>query len=101
MRLFRSLWPTKSQWRSWSLPSKLSAVGAGLGLLGVIISVALYLLSLPTETDPLVREYSARSERIEAVVSAIRRDQVHRPKLYIYHAGTSPDIYNVIRLLEE
>lgn len=36
--------PSKNQWRKWSLPSKLTAIGTGLGLLGIFISIALYLV---------------------------------------------------------
>jgi hypothetical protein len=38
--------PTKQQWGNWSLPSKLTAVGTFLGVIGVVLSVLFFLLSM-------------------------------------------------------
>lgn len=40
--------PTRSQWKTWSLPSRLTAIGALLGLVGVLLTVAFQLF--PTST---------------------------------------------------
>ena len=37
--------PSLKQWKQWSLPSKLTAVGAYVGVLSIIITGALYLLA--------------------------------------------------------
>ena len=38
------LWPTRRQWRSWSIPSKLTAIGALVGLLSLLLTIATLLL---------------------------------------------------------
>lgn len=37
--------PTKKQWRGWSLPSKLTAVGAYVGIIALVISVLFLLIN--------------------------------------------------------
>lgn len=41
-----TLWPTKLQWRQWSLPSKLTAVGVLVGIAGIVATLVLFLVSL-------------------------------------------------------
>lgn len=36
--------PNKSQWEKWSLPSKLTAIGAYVGIIGIIFTLIIYLL---------------------------------------------------------
>jgi hypothetical protein len=36
------IWPLKNQWRSWSLPSKLTAIGALVGIISLTFSIATY-----------------------------------------------------------
>lgn len=38
------LLPSLNQWRSWSLPSKLSAVGAYVGIMGMLLTVAIFAI---------------------------------------------------------
>lgn len=35
--------PTRTQWRGWSLPSKLTCISAYLGALSVLLSIAFYI----------------------------------------------------------
>ena len=35
--------PSKSQWKRWSLPSKLTAIGTFVGILGVALSILFYV----------------------------------------------------------
>ncbi len=58
------LWPTRRQWRSWSLPSKYSFVGVLLGLLGLLIA-ALQLYS-----DDSAKVYKPNSEPSTDVYAA-------------------------------
>lgn len=38
--------PSKQQWNSWSLPSKLTTISAYLGLLSIILTIFIWLLSI-------------------------------------------------------
>jgi hypothetical protein len=46
MRLF----PSRKQWNTWSLPSRLTAIGAYVGLLSVPLAVLGLVLSRPSHT---------------------------------------------------
>lgn len=46
-----SLWPTRKQWARWSLPSKLTAVGALVGVVALGVTLAIWLLSPAPATD--------------------------------------------------
>lgn len=41
LKVSRLLVPTRTQWRQWSMPSKLTFLGAGAGLISIVLSVAL------------------------------------------------------------
>ncbi len=41
-----SLWPSKKQWNSWKLPSKLTAIGALAGIVAIPLSIGLFALNL-------------------------------------------------------
>lgn len=43
-----SMWflPSHDQWRKWSLPSKLTAIGAYAGIIGIPLAVVLFALSI-------------------------------------------------------
>lgn len=41
-----NLWPTRRQWRGWSLPAKLTAVGALIGAISVLLAVTFGIISL-------------------------------------------------------
>lgn len=36
--------PTSKQWKKWSLPSKLTAIGTYVGIIGIVITLALYIV---------------------------------------------------------
>ena len=44
-----ALIPTKVQWRMWSLPSKLTCIGAYLGVLAIILTVIFYVWPMSSE----------------------------------------------------
>jgi hypothetical protein len=50
------LFPSRDQWRSWSLPSKLTAVGAYVSILGILLTVGIFAFQIYREarTDPQV-----------------------------------------------
>jgi hypothetical protein len=71
-----SLWPSKQQWRQWSLPSKLTAIGAlvgalSLGLYGIEKAFQLTSLILHRQTPKTV-ESNGRSPEI---MSALKRQE--------------------------
>jgi hypothetical protein len=39
------MFPSKGQWKKWSLPNKLTAVGAYVGILGLALTLVLFTLS--------------------------------------------------------
>jgi hypothetical protein len=41
-----NLWPSKKQWNDWKLPSKLTAIGALVGVVALILAVLLFVLNL-------------------------------------------------------
>lgn len=55
----KRLWPTRAQWAKWSLPSKLTVIGAYVGIAALIITLLIPLLQLPgspigNTIDPIV-----------------------------------------------
>jgi hypothetical protein len=49
-----SLWPSKKQWGSWTLPSKLTVIGVLVGLLGILLAIVLFAINYfsgPNLTD--------------------------------------------------
>ena len=38
------MWPSRQQWNSWSLPSKLSAIGVLIGVVSLLVSVGIYAI---------------------------------------------------------
>ena len=45
------LFPTSRQWKTWSLPSKLTAIGVYAGILGVVLAIAFWVLPDPNTLD--------------------------------------------------
>lgn len=45
-----SLWPSKKQWKSWSLPSKYAAIGVLVAIVGIALTVLLSYLSSDANT---------------------------------------------------
>lgn len=52
------LFPTKKQWKRWSLPSKLTAIGTYVGILGIAITLLLFFLPSNAEDDFPEKEYT-------------------------------------------
>ena len=53
------LLPTKRQWKNWSLPSKLTAIGAYAGILALVLTVVLQLLLKGDSTRKVLEELVA------------------------------------------
>jgi len=41
--------PSRAQWASWSLPSKLTAIGTYAGIIGVLLTIVLFAISTRTQ----------------------------------------------------
>ena len=62
--------PTKKQWKIWSLPSKLTCVGAYLGALSLFISIAFYFY-------PIIFSLKNGTEKRVSIISILnRRDKI-------------------------
>jgi hypothetical protein len=53
-----SLWPSKKQWDCWSLPSKLTAIGALVGITAILLSIVLFVLNFlfAPDVEKIVRK---------------------------------------------
>lgn len=59
--LIMSLWPSKKQWKSWTLPSKLTAIGVYVGIpLSILFFSLTYLLQ--PNLDDIVRKIAIEQE---------------------------------------
>ena len=76
-----SLIPTKRQWRRWSLPSKLTAVSAYVGILGVLLAV-IVLLSTGSfqSTTPSAEQLDCSSPTVKTIVN--EKIAIPRPGCY-------------------
>jgi len=45
------IFPSKVQWANWSLPSKATYIGTGLGILGILIAVGFGIYSIFSSTN--------------------------------------------------
>ena len=71
--------PTRNQWKNWSLPSKLTA----LGLLATIMSIAIFLVDKTFQDDParIVQELQALRSDLSHFV---RIDQSESEQAYLF-----------------
>jgi len=55
------LWPSPTQWRKWSLPSKLTAFGCLIGLASLIFGAGIYIIQIarPSKSDSVASEIRA------------------------------------------
>lgn len=62
--------PMRSQWQQWSLPSKLTAVGTLLGLVGILLSIVLFLWPSSNVTgQPPIGQDTTRSNSSTVLTS--------------------------------
>nr|WP_320194254.1 hypothetical protein [uncultured Desulfobacter sp.] len=50
MKYFKDLWPTMQQYRHWSMPSKLTFIGAYVGIFSLLLSIAILVITSLLET---------------------------------------------------
>ncbi len=55
------LWPSKKQWKSWTLPNKLTAIGVFVGIAAILLTIFLFALTylLQPNLDDIVRRMAA------------------------------------------
>ena len=58
------LWPSKKQWKSWTLPNKIGVIGAYAGIVAIPLSISLFVLTclLQPNSDDIVRRMAAEHE---------------------------------------
>lgn len=60
------MFPSSKQWKKWSLPSKLTAIGAFIGGLGIVLSIVFFIVPYIKKTekigpDPQITNYKPSS----------------------------------------
>ncbi len=63
------MFPSRKQWSSWSLPSKLTAIGTYVGVSGVVLSIVFFLFSNSTnkwDNPPSTKKESRQSPSVLA-----------------------------------
>jgi hypothetical protein len=58
------LWPSKKQWKSWTLPNKIGVIGGYAGIVAIPLSIFLFGLNylLQPNSDDIVRRIAAEHE---------------------------------------
>lgn len=70
------MFPTRKQWRAWSLPSKLTLVGTVAGIIGLLLSIVFFLIPyLTTQDETEQRLDGLLSAAIENTRSLIRQTE--------------------------
>ncbi|GEM_PF-6213551 len=63
--------PTKEQWQKWSLPSKLTAIGAYVGILGLFLTVIFFFVPYVSHTDSSKIEEDLTVAELESRIDSI------------------------------
>lgn len=69
---FGRFFPSVQQWQSWSLPSKLTAIGALLGLLSIVLGLLGFIYTIAADMWPLHKTSPSIEERLETSVEPER-----------------------------
>jgi hypothetical protein len=85
--------PTVKQWRAWSLPSKLTAVGALAGALGIVATTFLFLIDHSSEERTATRLRELTLSEIDKSIDTLSSRMASIPE-------TEQDIATLIELLE-
>jgi hypothetical protein len=90
-----TLIPTKVQWRKWSLPSKLTCVGAYLAILGILLSVVLSLwpASSTHNDDETYKAHSRGNQMAQTAVYSPNTVQIVGDKLGNVTINNASNIY--------
>ena len=73
------LWPSRQQWKRWNLPSKLTAVGAYIGILAFVITIAIYVFSpAPATREGQGKDLVEHEETQAAIRELIELEQRKR-----------------------
>lgn len=99
--------PTKKQWKNWSLASKLTAIGAYVGIIALILSIVFFFIplifkdtsslkqdnNLPEETKTIIEELLNLSESIPKIFQDKSSDEDELFKVFNKELQTNP--YNI------
>jgi hypothetical protein len=76
------MFPTKQQWKRWSLPAKLTAVGAYVGIVGLILTIASFFVAdsaQPTDDLESARVLQIQEELLKALDSLPKSPLLDQP----------------------
>ncbi len=59
--------PTRKQWNEWSLPSKLTAIGAYVGIIGLVLGVVFFVISVVSRPQQAKDLQQGFSETVDSV----------------------------------
>jgi len=59
-----NLWPSKKQWKSWTLPNKIGVIGGYAGIVAIPLGICLFVLTclLQPNLDDIVRRMATEHE---------------------------------------
>lgn len=80
--------PTRAQWRGWSLPSKLTCIGAYLGVLSISLAVAFFLWPRPSSEGLAPADFQVRL-LVSAHANALE-SQYAPPKRVLVYSTVGP-----------
>lgn len=104
------IFPSHNQWRRWSLPSKLTAIGAYVGTFGITLTIAIFAFQVyqaPQEPEDIAADWAMvnlsgalRDLRVSIVVgrmvlAACRRDLEREGKI------SDTNLRSLVRALEK
>jgi hypothetical protein len=81
--------PTKAQWREWSLPSKLTCIGAGLGVVSIVLTVTFFVWPMLPTAKKSKPDNDVRTEGQKVQPNAdIRKDSVFNVQMLDMEANS-------------
>ena len=72
-KFYRSIIPTKNQWRKWSLPSKLTAVGAYIGIIAFVFALIIYAVDKPIQ-EKIALELISKDDKLYDLIKSTKID---------------------------
>lgn len=88
------MFTTRNQWKKWSLPSKLTAIGAYVGILGVIFSIVFFIIpyvqkkgTTKNSNNPKNETSRITSTNVERIIVQVHPDQYWFDTGIVVNAG--------------
>ena len=71
--IFRSIIPTKNQWKKWSLPSKLTTIGAYIGIIAFVFALIIYAVDKPIQ-EKIALELISKDDKLYDLIKSTKID---------------------------